>query len=37
MDEEIDESQLRGYGRCRHCKEMKFDILNDNGICGDCD
>ena len=28
-NEEIDESQLRGYGRCRACKEMKHDVLND--------
>jgi hypothetical protein len=34
---EIDESQMRGRGFCRGCKEMKNDILADNGYCGDCD
>ena len=34
---EIDESQKRGRGYCRSCKKIKYDVLNDNGYCGDCD
>ncbi len=33
----IDESQQRGRAVCRTCKEMKNDVLADNGYCGDCD
>ncbi len=36
-EDEIDESQLRGRGTCRACKEIKFDVLADNGYCSDCD
>ncbi len=33
----LDESQKRGRGYCRSCKKIKFDVLADNGYCGDCD
>ncbi len=32
-----DESQQRGRAICRSCKEMKNDVLADNGYCSDCD
>lgn len=34
---EIDEAELRGRAVCRGCKEMRNDVLNDNGYCSDCD
>lgn len=37
IEEEFDESQMRGRGMCRGCKEMKNDVLADNGYCSDCD
>ena len=33
----LDESQMRGTVICRACKKLKYDILTDNGYCGDCD
>jgi hypothetical protein len=33
----FDESQMRGRAICRACKEIKFDVLADNGYCSDCD
>lgn len=36
-DEGLDESQMRYSGYCRGCKELKHDVLADNGYCGDCD
>ena len=36
-DEGLDESQMRHAGKCRGCKEWKYDVLADNGYCGDCD
>lgn len=36
-DEGLDESQMRYAGKCRGCKEWKYDVLADNGYCGDCD
>ena len=26
----------RFTGTCRGCKEVKFDISEDDGYCGDC-
>lgn len=34
---EKDESELRYRGICRACKQLKNDVLADNGYCGDCD
>ena len=36
-DPDYDEAQQRAYAWCRGCKQMKYDVLNDNGYCGDCD
>jgi hypothetical protein len=35
-DEGLDESQMRYRGFCRGCKEIKYDVLADDGYCSDC-
>lgn len=37
IEEEFDESQMRGRAVCRSCKQLRNDVLNDNGYCSDCD
>ena len=35
-DIEYDIAEGRHYGYCRGCKQMKHDLSNDDGWCGDC-